>query len=165
MRPPVSKPERALISAMNAACRLAMPLSLGVTLLLFLQWPLRDAVGAGSTLANDSAQALFALYVAFAVRHAGIRGTHLVARPDLASLAALPRWRAAGAALCLLPWSVCLAWLSAPSVLQSVLTLERFPETLNPGYFVIKIALLLLTVLLALQSALDLTRALGRHAR
>ncbi len=141
-----------------------MPLALGVTLLLFLQWPLRDAVGAGSTQANDLAQALFALYVACALRHAGARGAHLVARPDLAPHAASTTWRSAGAALCSLPWAVCMVGLSAPSVLQSVRGLESFPESFNPGYFVIKIALLLLAVLLALQALLDLVLALRRRA-
>ena len=41
-------------------------------------------------------------------------------------------------------------------------TLESFPESLNPGYFVIKIALWLLAVLLAAQAVLDLAQALRR---
>lgn len=67
--------------------RLTMPLALAIALLLFLQWPLRDLAGAGfgPTQANDLAQWLFALYVAVALRHAGRRGVHLVARPDLAA--------------------------------------------------------------------------------
>jgi hypothetical protein len=137
--------------------RLAMPLALAIALLLFLQWPLRGLAGAGfgPTQANDLAQWLFALYVAVALRHAGRRGAHLVARPDLA--AGRPaRWRRAGAALCVLPWALFLVAVSARPVLGSVAALERFPDTFNAGYFMVKIALLLLAVLLALQAALEL---------
>jgi len=151
--------------AMDARDRVAMTLALGVTALLFLQWPLRDVVGAGSTQANDLAQILFALYVAFALRHAVARSAHLVARPDLASGAAPRSWRRIGAALCVLPWALGMLALSAPSVLQSVRTLESFPESFNPGYFVIKIALWLLALLLALQSLYDLRQAMRRRAR
>jgi hypothetical protein len=54
----------------NAGSWLVLPLVLPLALLLFLQWPLRDVVGAGSRPANDMAQWLFALYVAVALRHA-----------------------------------------------------------------------------------------------
>ena len=140
-----------------------MPLSLAITILLFLQWPLRDLVGAWSTQANDLAQALFAIYVAVALHHAGRRSGHLLARPDLAVPSRQGRWRAVGAALCVLPWASCVLVLSAPSVWRSVRTLEGFPESLNPGYFVLKIALMLLALLLAAQSLADLVRALGRR--
>jgi hypothetical protein len=43
-----------------------------------------------------------------------------------------------------------------------VRALERFPESLNPGYFVIEIALLLLALVMAAQAVLDLARALRR---
>jgi TRAP-type mannitol/chloroaromatic compound transport system permease small subunit len=150
---------------MDATCRLASLLTLGVTLLLFLQWPLRDAIGSGSTQANDMAQGLFALYVACALRHAGVRRAHLVARPVLAPRTDLPSWRAVGSAMCVLPWAVCVLGLSTPFVLRSVLMLERFPESYNAGYFVIKLALLLLAALLALQALLDLSQALRRPRR
>ena len=144
----------------DVCCKAAMPLALLVTLLLFAQWPLRDGVGAWSTQANDLAQALFALYVAAALRHTEARQAHLVARPDLAGST---RWRRIGAPLCVLPWALFLVVSAAPAVGRSVLQLERFPETNNPGYFVIKVALILLALLLVSQSALDLQRALRRH--
>jgi hypothetical protein len=53
--------------------------------------------------------------------------------------------------------------LAAPVAWRSVQALEGFPESLNPGYFIIKLALLLLALLLAAQALLDLARAL-RHA-
>jgi TRAP-type C4-dicarboxylate transport system permease small subunit len=134
-----------------------MPLSLPVAALLFLQWPLRDLVGTGSAQANDMAQWLFALYVAAAVSHAQRRAAHLVARPDLAERGSTvaQRWRRCGGALCVLPWAVYLAVVSAPTVWRSLLSGERFAETLSPGYFLIKLALLLLAALMAFQSLAD----------
>ncbi|WP_244164310.1 hypothetical protein [Variovorax atrisoli] len=45
-------------------------------------------------------------------------------------------------------------------MMRSVEALELFPDTFNPGYFMIKVALLLLAALLAVQSALDLRQEL-----
>ena len=55
--------DRALALATAAARHLALPLSL----LLFLQWPLRDLVRSYSREANDLGQWIFALYVAASV--------------------------------------------------------------------------------------------------
>ncbi len=137
------------------AC-LAAWLALPMGGLLFAQWPLRDAVGAGSLLANDLAQALFALYVAVAVAHAGARGSHLVARPDLA--ARQPRFARIGEALCVLPFALVLLATALPPAWRSMWALERFPESLSPGYFAIRVALVLLAVLLVAQALASLRR-------
>ncbi|SCX73209.1 C4-dicarboxylate ABC transporter substrate-binding protein [Variovorax sp. EL159] len=140
--------------------RAAMPLALAIAVLLFLQWPLRDLAGSGNgpTQANDLAQWLFALYVAVALRHAGRRGAHLVARPDLAAdtTGRFARLRRIGAALCVLPWALFLIVTATVPVVRAVMAMELFPDTFNPGYFMIKVALLLLALLLAVQSALNL---------
>jgi hypothetical protein len=151
-----------LQGALDACSRAAAPLSLAVTVLLFLQWPLRDWIGAWSTQANDLAQWLFALYVAVALRHAGERGAHLVARPDLAETGAgrAARMRRVGAPLCVLPWALFIVISPAQQVAHSVANLELFPDTFNPGYFMIKLALVLLGLLIAVQAVLDLRRAL-----
>jgi hypothetical protein len=157
-------PSQAWLRGMDAVCRLAMPLAVGIAVLLFAQWPLRDVIGAGSTQANDTAQVMFALYVACALRHAGVRDAHLVARPDLDPRLAGATWRRGGAALCLLGWAISVEVMAAPGVWQSVHALERFPESGTPGYFLIKFALLLLAGLLGLQALVDLAQAL-RHRR
>jgi hypothetical protein len=41
-------------------------------------------------------------------------------------------------------------------VRDSTLLLERFPDTGNPGYFIIKLALLLMAFLVLVQGLLDL---------
>ena len=132
-------------------------LALAVSALLFAQWPLRGVPGGWAIAANDLAQWLFALYVAVAVTHAQRRGAHLVARPDLAARGT--RWRRIGGALCVLPWAAFLVASAAASVARSVAGLERFPESLSPGYFMIKLALLLLGLLVALQAVIELGAA------
>jgi hypothetical protein len=44
-------------------------------------------------------------------------------------------------------------------VLSSVLALERFPDTSNPGYFIVKIAVWLLALLVLIQGIVDLSRS------
>jgi TRAP-type C4-dicarboxylate transport system permease small subunit len=148
--------DRGLAGLLFAARWLALPLAL----LLFLQWPLRELFHGGSRQANDLAQCLFALYVALAVTDATRRGSHLAPRP-LAPLWAR-RWqrplRAVGILLALLPWSTFVLWSSAPPVWQSLVHLEAFPDSFNPGYFVIKLALWLLAGAVCVQALLDLLR-------
>jgi len=140
-----------------AASLLVPPLAL----LLFAQWPLRELVQAYSTQANDLAQILFALYMAVAVTAASREGMHLSAgHPPDEHVKTPGRWRTWALIACTAPWALFLLWASAPSVWQSVRQLERFGETFNPGYFVIKLALWLLVVLVLVEA---ITSALKRH--
>jgi TRAP-type C4-dicarboxylate transport system permease small subunit len=128
-----------------AASVLVLPLAL----LLFAQWPLRELVQAYSTQANDLAQILFALYMAVAVTAASREGLHLAAGHAPDEHGQPPqRWRAWALLACTAPWALFLLWTSAPSVWQSVRQFEHFGETFNPGYFIIKLALWLLLVLI-----------------
>ena len=132
---------------------LVLPLSV----LLFAQWPLRDLVGAGSRQANDLAQWIFALYVTFALRHTTrVRGhmatDAIVSRYPRALRDGLLRW---GPVLCVLPWAAFVLVSGAPTMWHSVLGLERFPDTFNPLYFVIKVSAWLLALLTGLQIMLE----------
>ena len=137
-----------------------MILVLPVSLLLFLQWPLRDLLQAYSREANDLAQLLFALYVSLAITYASRQRMHLAADALAHHYSPVTRARLARAgALCVLvPWSAFMLYASWPIVAQSVRDLEAFPETFNPGYFVIKLALLALALLVLLQAFLDACR-------
>lgn len=133
---------------------LVLPLSL----LLFAQWPLRDLVGAGSRPANDLAQWLFALYVALALRHTTRVGGHLAvdalsARYPRRVRERVQRW---GQALCVLPWALFVLVSSAPVAWQSLRGFEAFPDTGNPLYFMVKLSVCLMALLVALQALLDL---------
>ena len=136
-------------------------LALPVVLLLSAQWPLRDAVRCCSREANDLGQWLFALFIAIALTAASRAGTHLRADFFARSLGARTRrWvAAAGAAFIALPWSIFVMMVYGRDAWRSLLVLERFPETNNPGYFFIKLAVIALAALVAAQALVDLFAA------
>ena len=130
---------KAMAGLFGTAGALVMPLAL----LLFLQWPLREGLQAYSREANDVAQVIFAWYVAAGVTAATARGEHLVARAP----ARARRWRSLATMLCVGPWAAFMVWSCFPAVVQSVANAERFAETLNPGYFAIRLAMVFMLVL------------------
>ena len=135
-------------------------LVLPVSLLLFLQWRLRELVHAYSVEANDLAQWVFALYVSLALTFATRERTHLSAdalaqRYRPATRAALAK---AGAVLAVAPWALFVRVAGAPMVWRSVLELEAFPETYDPGYFIVKISAWLLALLALAQAIIDAAR-------
>ena len=143
-----------------AILRVLQWLILPVVLLLFLQWPLRDLVRSHSREANDLGQWIFAVYVAASVTAATRAHTHLAA--DVVARRYGARVRATlvrcGAALGLVPWALLVLITSKNLVLNSLLALEGFPDTYNPGYFIIKLALWLLAGLVLAQAVLDIAR-------
>jgi TRAP-type C4-dicarboxylate transport system permease small subunit len=70
--------------------------------------------------------------------------------------AAIGRW---GTFACVAPWALFMTWTVGPTAWRSLLQLEKFAETFNPGYFIIKLAAVLLAVLALLQALLDVLRA------
>ena len=56
------------------------------------------------------------------------------------------------------PWAAFMIWTVWPTVQRSVLVMEKFPDTNNAGYFLVKVAAVLLAVLALLQAILDLLR-------
>ncbi len=142
---------------------IASVLVLPLAALLFLQWPLRDWLQRYSREANDLGQILFALYVAVAIYAASVAHTHLAAHATPAHTTCTPTpWRAWAALLCLGPWALFMLWASGGSMLDSVRGWERFPETFNPGYFVIKLALGLLVLLVLLHALQSVWRSRRR---
>ena len=136
-----------------------------VVLLLFLQWPLRDLIQAWSREANDLGQWIYALYMAGAVTAATRAGTHISA--DALARSYSPGWRArlrkAAILLGFLPWALFVIYAGSHATLLSALALERFADTNNPFYFVIKLAAILLALLMMLQALLDLARPAERQ--
>jgi hypothetical protein len=127
---------------------LASLLVLPLALLLFAQWPLRDWIQAHSRLANDMGQIVFAVYAAVAVTAASIAGCHLSAHlRTTGTLQKPPRWRAWTELLCVAPWALFLLWAAVPQALRSLDQAEKFAETLSPGYFILRWALVLLAAL------------------
>jgi TRAP-type mannitol/chloroaromatic compound transport system permease small subunit len=146
--------ERFVEIVLAAAKWLALP----VVTLLFLQWPLRSIVGLYSREANDLGQWLFALYVAASITAATRARAHLAADTMARHYSHATReWLArAGAVFGLIPWSVIVLVTSWSLVRDSTLLLEHFPDTGNPGYFIIKIALLLMALLVLIEGLLEL---------
>src|ERR1035437_5164365 len=135
-------------------------LALPVILLLFLQWPLRDIVRGYSREANDLGQIIFALFVAVSVTAATRAGTTLAAATLAQRSPAQMRRRLKqlGAALGILPWALFVLFAAKGIVVSSVLGLESFQDTNNPGYFIIKAALWLMAVVIIAQAAVDIFR-------
>ncbi|WP_394788346.1 TRAP transporter small permease subunit [Rhodoferax sp.] len=151
---PLQQLNRSLVRLTAAASLLVIPL----TLLLCAQWPLRDLLHAYSREANDLAQLLFGGYVSVAMVYATRSQAHLT--PDVLARrypARLRRRLLQCATLgIVLPWAGFILYAAAPMVWQSVLQLERFPDTFTPGYFILKIAVMLLAWLAILQALVDL---------
>ena len=144
----------------GAAIACARWLALPLVILLFVQWPLRDLVQRYSREANDFGQICFALFVAVSVTAATRAGMHLAADAlaQRYSSRTRQRIRKFGALFGLAPWALFVLWSSAPSIVSSLTLFEHFPDTANPGYFLIKLALWLLAALILLQAAIDITR-------
>jgi TRAP-type mannitol/chloroaromatic compound transport system permease small subunit len=156
---PVVTLDRILNRLVAATSVLVLP----VSLLLFLQWPLREWVQAYSREANDLAQALFALYVSVAITAATRHRAHLGADAFARRYhgAVQDRLARLGALFALIPWSLFVIYAAWPSVAQSVGQLESFPETYTAGYFIIRLALLLLALLTLAQGVVEVFRARG----
>jgi TRAP-type C4-dicarboxylate transport system permease small subunit len=158
-RSPLAALDRGLRVVVATASVLVLP----VSLLLFLQWPLREWLQAYSREANDLAQILFALYVSVAISAATRQRTHLAADAFARRYPATvrDRLRRVASLVVLVPWSLFVIYAAWPSVAQSVRQLESFPETFSPGYFIVRIALLLLVLLTLLQGVIDVMRRDG----
>ena len=148
----------ALDRCIAAVLAAAAPLVLGLSLLLFLQWPLREIVRGYSREANDLAQILFALYTGVAITAATRARSHLAA--DTFARRFSPLWRERigrfACAAILIPTSALILAAGAADVWRSMLVLERFADTLNPGYFLVRFAGVLLAALVLAQALLDL---------
>jgi TRAP-type C4-dicarboxylate transport system permease small subunit len=148
-----SMPARLLDGTLGLLKWLVLPISA----LLFLQWPLREVVQQFSREANDIGQILFALYVAASVSAATRAGTHLTAssaahRYGPRTLQAI---RIASNIGAVIPWLAFLAWSATPMIVSATSNFERFQDSLNPGYFIVKLALWLLALTLLVASLLD----------
>jgi TRAP-type mannitol/chloroaromatic compound transport system permease small subunit len=148
--------DRLVAAILSAGRWLLLP----VVALLFLQWPLREFVRSYSREANDLGQWLFALFVAMAFTAATRAHTHLAADAVARNYSDNTRaWIARlGALFGLLPWALFVLIAGAKLVVPSLQAIESFPDTTNPGYFIIKLALWLLAGLILMQAVIDILR-------
>jgi len=151
---------RALDRLIAAIAAGALWLALPMSLLLFLQWPLREVVARYSREANDIAQIIFAFYVSVALTYATRVHAHIAAdvfasRYSARARATLER---VAAILVLLPWASFMLVVAWRPTLLSLSQLESFPETFNPGYFLLRLALVLLALMVLAQAVLTFAR-------
>ncbi len=149
----IARLDRLLGRASDAGAYLALP----VALLLFLQWPLREFLRLGSREANDLGQVFFAVHVALAVTAATRAGAHLALSTLGRERPAATRrmLRRAGILVGALPWALFLLFSGRQLFWTSLAHVERFADTANPGYFIVKLAAALLAVLVVLQAIVD----------
>jgi TRAP-type mannitol/chloroaromatic compound transport system permease small subunit len=150
---------------LNRLLHMAKWLVIPVVVLLFLQWPLRDGVQAYSREANDLGQILFAFYVALAVTSASRSRSH-IAVESLAqrySPEIRDHLHRLCSALILIPWAGFIIWAGRPIVINATLQLERFQDTANPGYFLIKIAVWVLAAGVLAAGCVDVVRGRGER--
>ncbi len=157
----IARLDRMLGALMAAMQWFALPL----VLLLFLQWPLRDLVRCCSREANDLGQIIFALFVAVSITAATRAGTHLAADALAQRYSPWTRHvlRKAAAMVGLAPWAIFVLFSSKPAVLSSVAELESFPDTANPGYFIIKLAVWIMALMVVAQALIEIARPMPRE--
>jgi len=158
---------RLLDGVLGRALSVLKWLAIPIGLMLFLQWPLRDYFKAYSREANDLGQWLFALYVAAAVTAATRAGTHLAV--DTLAKRYRVRARRLLVHVCNLvalgPWATLILVTATPPIVSSIGHLERFPDTGNPGYFIIKASLWLMAGAVLVAIALDFLEGDGEGDR
>jgi TRAP-type mannitol/chloroaromatic compound transport system permease small subunit len=152
--------DRLVAGIVSAGKWLVLPL----VVLLFLQWPLREVFGGYSRGANDLGQWIFALYVAISVTAETRERTHLAADALAQRYSERRRNQLArlGAVLGLAPWSLFVLFSSKSIVMSSIAGLETFPDTYNPGYFIIKAAVWVLALLMLAQAVVEVFRQARR---
>jgi TRAP-type mannitol/chloroaromatic compound transport system permease small subunit len=151
----------ALGNLVDRVGRWAAWLCLPLIVLLFLQLPLRQIVHAGNNTDNDIGQVIFAAFFMLGIPFAMRRDAHV--RVDIFYQRLTVRQRAGidliGTVLFLLPWLAIIGWYSLPIVLNSLFEMEKFAETYTPGYFVLKLQLLLFVALVGLQAIANIIHA------
>jgi TRAP-type mannitol/chloroaromatic compound transport system permease small subunit len=138
-------------------------LVLAVVAALFGQLPLRDLVRYGYLEANDYGQLFHATVFLVGIPYAVVADRHV--RLDLMRGRFSPRVRALiealGHLLFVIPWTLVLSIYAADPVWRSITLGERFPNTGNAGYALMRVAFVLFLVLLAAASASRVIRSLN----
>jgi hypothetical protein len=143
----------------------AIGLAVPMGLLLLLQWPLRTWVEAFSSFTGNMSQILFGVYAAFAITAASRAGSHLAFVKYGAAPVSLKTqlWRAWARLFLLTPWALLMLWTATPQMVESVLHLENFKDGgFTQGYFLLRIALVLLPLLVLVHAVADVVFARRR---
>ncbi len=157
----------ALERAVIRVCEVFAWLALAVVLTLFAQLPVRELIHRGHLALNDFGQLFHATVFLVGIPYALLTDAHV--RLDVFHRHMSPRTRAIvetlGTALFVVPWVLLLAYHGEGHVLRSISFRENFPETLTPGYFLMRVSFALFVLLMIAATASRLARALHEAFR
>jgi TRAP-type mannitol/chloroaromatic compound transport system permease small subunit len=114
--------------------------------LLWIQWPMRVFSGGNARLFNDIGQIVFAFFWVLAFAVACSTQSHLKLTSSVHSKPEHTIWRTTWSLMFTLPWAVFVIYSAWPLLWHSLQDNEKFPDTYSPGFYLIKLALVLLPV-------------------
>ena len=135
---------------------LALPIFL-LVVFLWVQWPMRVFASGNSRLINDMGQIAFAYFWVMAFAIACLSQSHLQFSNNAAPT---KKGRRAWTGFVLsLPWAIFLVYSAWPLLINSWHENEKFPDSYSPGFYLIKLALILLPVGWTLSNILSINKA------
>ena len=135
---------------------LALPIFL-LVVFLWVQWPMRVFASGNPRLINDMGQIAFAYFWVMAFAIACLSQSHLQISDNAAPTKKGKRaWT--GFVLSL-PWAIFLVYSAWPLLINSWHENEKFPDSYSPGFYLIKLALILLPVGWTLSNILSINKA------
>ena len=135
---------------------LALPIVL-LVVFLWAQWPMRVFASGNPRLINDMGQIAFAYFWVMAFAIACLSQSHL----QISNKAApTKKGRRAWTGFVLsLPWAIFLVYSAWPLLINSWHENEKFPDSYSPGFYLIKLALILFPVGWTLSNILSINKA------
>ena len=135
---------------------LALPIVL-LVVFLWAQWPMRVFASGNPRLINDMGQIVFAYFWVMAFAIACLSQSHLQISNNAAPT---KKGRRAWTGFVLsLPWAIFLVYSAWPLLINSWHENEKFPDSYSPGFYLIKLALILLPVGWTLSNILSINKA------
>ena len=135
---------------------LTLPIVL-LVVFLWAQWPMRVFASGKPRLINDMGQIAFAYFWVMAFAIACLSQSHLQISDNAAPTKKGKRaWT--GFVLSL-PWAIFLVYSAWPLLINSWHENEKFPDSYSPGFYLIKLALILLPVGWTLSNILSINKA------
>ena len=135
---------------------LALPIVL-LVVFLWAQWPMRVFASGNPRLINDMGQIAFAYFWVMAFAIACLSQSHLQISNNAAPT---KKGRRAWTGFVLsLPWAIFLVYSAWPLLINSWHENEKFPDSYSPGFYLIKLALILFPVGWTLSNILSINKA------
>jgi hypothetical protein len=122
---------------------LGMPIFL-LVVFLWVQWPVRVFATGNPRLINDMGQIAFAYFWVMAFGIACLTQSHLQISNNAATTNATRR--AWSSFVLSSPWAIFLFYSAWPLLINSWHENEKFPDSYSPGFYMIKLALVLLAL-------------------